>query len=200
MCHTARNTTAGAGENASFEELSRRADALYKIMPRWQEVKNMNGKTTKTRDGHTAKMRRAKLICIHHPGQPGSRTIPEGSQPAAVQQCEQQSGPEIRGQNVVVPGSAAGAVPVTGKKPQEKAIGQAQKWAGEQGLMVFALEPLGMFPFHFVISDGSRSVSSVSGIPGTWIPTSVVSSPHAGQPSGNSGPCRSAGISAGRSG
>ncbi len=44
---------------------------------------------------------------------------------------------------------------MTGKKPPEKAIGQAQKWAGEQGLMVFALEPLGMFPFHFVISDGS---------------------------------------------
>jgi hypothetical protein len=49
---------------------------------------------------------------------------------------------------------------MTGKNPPERAIAEAQKWAGEQGLMVFALEPPGMFPFHVVISDGS-SISLV---------------------------------------
>jgi len=43
---------------------------------------------------------------------------------------------------------------MTGKNPPERAIAEAQRWAGEQGLMVFVLEPPGMFPCHFVISDG----------------------------------------------
>jgi hypothetical protein len=93
-------------------ELFQRADALYKkplVLPgRWKDVKNMNEKTTQCRDGHTAKMRLIKLICIHYPGQTGSRTIPEGSQPAAVQKCEQLSGPEIRGPEAVAPGGADG--------------------------------------------------------------------------------------------
>ena len=42
---------------------------------------------------------------------------------------------------------------MTGKLPPTQAITEAQKWAGTQDLMVFALEPLGMFPFHFVISE-----------------------------------------------
>ncbi|MGD0534057.1 MAG: hypothetical protein ABR999_01265 [Methanoregula sp.] len=51
---------------------------------------------------------------------------------------------------------------MTGKNPPERAIAEAQRWAGEQGLMVFALEPLGLFPFHFVINDkGTTSVVSV---------------------------------------
>jgi hypothetical protein len=45
---------------------------------------------------------------------------------------------------------------MTGKNPPERAIAEAQKWAGEQEFMVFALEPLGIFPFHFVISDKGR--------------------------------------------
>jgi len=43
-----------------------------------------------------------------------------------------------------------------GKKPPIKAIAEAQRWAGEQGLMVFALEPEGIFPFHFIVSDKGR--------------------------------------------
>jgi hypothetical protein len=43
---------------------------------------------------------------------------------------------------------------MTVKNPPRRAIAEAQKWAGEQGYMVFALEPPGIFPFHFVISDG----------------------------------------------
>jgi len=42
---------------------------------------------------------------------------------------------------------------MTGKLPPMQAITEAQKWAGTQNLMVFTLEPLGMFPFHFVISE-----------------------------------------------
>jgi hypothetical protein len=42
---------------------------------------------------------------------------------------------------------------VTGKLPPTQAIAEAQKWAGTQALMVFTLEPLGRFPFHFVISE-----------------------------------------------
>lgn len=49
---------------------------------------------------------------------------------------------------------------MTGKKPPERAVREAQKWAIAQGLLVFALEPLGMFPFHFVVSE-SGAVSLV---------------------------------------
>ena len=51
---------------------------------------------------------------------------------------------------------------MTGKNPPERAIAEAQKWAGEQGLMVFTLEPPGMFPFHFIVSErGTASLVSV---------------------------------------
>ena len=88
---------------------------MYKIYPyipgRWQDVKKMNKKTPQCRDGHTAKMRLIKLICIYHPAQTCSRTVPEGSQPAAVQECEQVSDPGIREQETVAPGGADGGGP-----------------------------------------------------------------------------------------
>jgi len=77
----------------------------------WKEVREMKGTTTQCRDGHTAKMRLIKLICIYHPAQTCSRTVPEGSQPAAVQKCEQLSGPESREQETVAPGGADGGGP-----------------------------------------------------------------------------------------
>jgi len=49
---------------------------------------------------------------------------------------------------------------MTGKNLPEKAIAEAQKWAGEQGFLVFLPEPRGMFPFHFVVSE-SGAVSLV---------------------------------------
>jgi hypothetical protein len=50
---------------------------------------------------------------------------------------------------------------VTGKNPPKRAIAEAQKWAKEQGLMIFTAESPGMFPFHFVVSDG-RTASLVA--------------------------------------
>ena len=88
---------------------------MYKICSdipgRWQDVKKMNKKTTQNRDSQNEKMRLIKLICIHYPAQTCSRTVPGGSQPAAVQKCEQVSDPEIRGQEAVAPGGASGGGP-----------------------------------------------------------------------------------------
>jgi hypothetical protein len=50
---------------------------------------------------------------------------------------------------------------MTGKNRPERAIAEARKWAGEQGFVVYMAEPGGMFPFHFVVSDG-RTASLVA--------------------------------------
>jgi len=46
---------------------------------------------------------------------------------------------------------------VTGKNPPERSIAEAREWAAGQEFMVFALEPPGMFPFHFVVSKGGTA-------------------------------------------
>ena len=46
---------------------------------------------------------------------------------------------------------------MTGKNPPEQSIAEAREWAAGQEFMVFALEPPGMFPFHFVVSKGGTA-------------------------------------------
>lgn len=114
MCHTARNTT-GNVRAASFVELSQKSAShvqnLFGYPGPVAGCEKMNKKTTQNRDSQNAKMRLIKLICIYHPAQTCSRTVPGGSQRAAVQKCEHLSGPEIRGQEAVAPGGADGGGP-----------------------------------------------------------------------------------------
>jgi hypothetical protein len=97
MCHTARFTTGGSGENAPVivsADSVRSVPGPVHATGRWQEDNNMTTEAPETtgRDGNAGTPQLYKLICIHNPGKKTGRRILRRSATVVVQTGEQPAG------------------------------------------------------------------------------------------------------------
>ena len=179
MCHTARQVRGGAGAGASLVIAAESVRPVPNPSIRRPVAGNKTMKTetneTTGRDGITCTLKPHRLICINPPGSvTGPRTKKRSARAAeqegrtagqrraragaAGKDRRNRPGREGRGRsgrsNRIRTCERGRWSPMTRGHPPWVAIGEALRKAKAQGHLVFALEPAGELPVHFVTVDG----------------------------------------------